>query len=206
LGHDWANALAKIVGQAQNGFDLGNAFGTLGGQLLCNTLGKIDGLEDQIHTGVRVSAAPSRFGPVGTPLTRGKDCTGEKNLPRPNPMGQSVGIRYGVPDFIIGDKPIADDGRSYNEAFLVGDFKWSAKALHDDYAAKHPRQPEQYAAVIGYAHEHTYLHTALFIAGHNSKILPGGRISDKQMRQVKAMLARTLTKQHVLPAVINLVD
>jgi hypothetical protein len=117
-------------------------------------------------------------------------------------------VPYGVPDFIIGDKPIArvEPPASFNEAFLVGDFKWSARALYDDYAAKHPRKPQQFEAVVGYAREHTYMHTALFIVGHNSKILPGGKTSDKQMRGIKAMLARTLTKKHVLPVVIILVD
>ncbi|HWQ92087.1 MAG TPA: RHS repeat-associated core domain-containing protein [Clostridia bacterium] len=201
LGFDWANAISRITREATDGFDMGTLFGEKGQQVLCKTLGKIDGMEDQIHTHVRVSAAPSRFGPIGTPLTRGRDCNDEPGLPKST--GWSVGIPYGIPDFIIGDKPIASvKPRSFNQALLVGDFKWSAKALHDDYAAKQPRKPEQYAAVIGYAKRHTLMHVGLFIVGHNKSTLPGGKASKTEMTRIKTMMGKTLVKQQVLPVVL----
>jgi len=209
LGFDWATSLQNIIAQAANsktpGLTIGRDFGALGARMLCSTIGRIDGLEDQIHSEVRVSAVQSGRGPVGTPLTAGRPCPPGENQPRPR--GWTVGIKYAIPDFIIGDKPIASVApRAFNRSFLVGDFKLSAKALYDDYAAKKPRKPEQFDATIGYAKQHTFMRTALFIIGHNSKALPGGKATKKEMLQVKKLMGRTLVKKGVLPAYIVLVD
>lgn len=196
------------LGGLTDGLEVGNLFGNKAHQLLCfglDEVGASSDVKEMIHSNVRVAAAwtPTMIYP-GMPLTNGRNCTGKN---KPNRTGWSVGVPYGVPDFIIGDKPIEDlKGPVFNQAFTVGDFKWSLKSLHDYYAAKTPREPNQWTAITGYAKKHTYSRTALFIVGHNKKGLLGGAVTSKEKRAILNMMASTLIREGVIPLVVVMVD
>jgi hypothetical protein len=127
------------------------------------------------------------------------------NVPnQPRPIGMTVGVGCGIPDFIIGDKPISRVGPiGYNQAFIVGDFKWSLQAMYDDYARSHPRHPEQFTATIGYAQKHTFMHAALFIVGNDkgkTKLSAGNKAT------LVTLLSKQLVSKQVVPAVVILRD
>jgi len=200
---DWASVLEQIAALPDTALDAGVQFGDIGYGILCQTIGRIPGMQDQIHRQVRVAAESGRGGliRVGDPLTAGFHCP-FSNPNQPRPEKRSVGISYGIPDFIIGDKPI----RSlllgdYNQAFIVGDFKWSLQAMYDDYARQHPRKPQQFSATIGYAQRHTFMHAALFIVvNDNGKTrLPTGKKAT-----LVALLSKQFVSKQVVPVVIIL--
>jgi hypothetical protein len=217
IGGNLGTALMNFVNNTsiKDGLKMGNAFGSLGFKALCGGLdliGAPDQAKELVHREVRVSAVwktSSLFSGAmypGMPLTNGRNCKGKN---KPNRTGWSVGVPKGVPDFILGDKPIQDkrvNHVSFNHAFTVGDFKWSLKALHDDYAAKNPRKPNQWTAITGYAKNHTYSRTALFIVGHNKKGLLGGVVTSNEKSAILGMMADTLITQGVIPLVVVVVD
>jgi hypothetical protein len=109
-----------------------------------------------------------------------------------------------VPDFIIGAQPVASfQGPQYNQSFAVGDFKFSARALYNDYVAKHARKPEQFDAIVAYADNHTYLRTALFVVVRNGKN-PRYGLTPAEMVQTKALLGRKGLTRGVLPVMVVL--
>jgi len=153
-------------------FEGGKNFDRFARDAMCGLVGAIPGFEESVHVGVRIVDKGPR---MGEPITNGKDCSKKASLA--TPRGYTRGLSYSVPDFIVGEQPLAEFGRGgavtrFNESFLVVEFKFSARALYNSYVAKGATQPEQFDAIAAYAGDHTYMHTALFIvvrSGNSAK-------------------------------------
>lgn len=93
--------------------------------------------------------------------------------------------------------------RQYNQSFTVGDFKFSARVLYNDYVAKNARKPEQFDAIVAYAGDHTYLRTALFVVVRNGKD-PRYGLNVVEMTQTKVMLGGKALTRGVIPVMVVL--
>jgi hypothetical protein len=115
---------------------------------------------------------------AGHPRSNGFDC--DDNT--------AQGNCFPHPDFILGSKSPMTRGE---KAFVIGDAKWQATTLN--WYFKNPRRYRQWQAITGFARQHTYSKTTLFITF--------ARGDKRRFEQVK----RQMQKDHAAKGVIVVV-
>ncbi len=191
LGFDFSTA-GDILKNVNSTF-AGRGFGNAGWAALCLTLGKLEGMDDQIHQQVAVL---DKGTDAGDPVSSGSHCGNIRNEPRL--MGVALGRSFSVPDFIIGNSPVASAGPiSYNKTMLVGDFKFTAGTMYRDYVAPGSHK-EQLDAIRMYASKHTYLRTSVFVVLQND-------LSQGQLNSIRNTLGRRMVSKGVIPLMVVIV-
>ena len=122
----------------------------------------------------------------------------------PIAAGLTLNASYSVPDFILGEKPIASLSKTvagYNKTELVGELKSRVSTMYGAYISP-GKQGRQLNAIIQYAKKHTTWRTAVFITIDNDlKRTFGGRMKLYLMNRLIG--AKTIPKG-VIPVVVTL--
>jgi len=146
---------------ALNPLGTGRAFDLAVRLAMCNTIGRIDGIGREINYNVRVVNRGPR---KGDPISAGRNCHG----PNVRVLGQTLGAKYSIPDFIFGTAPLTPPGgrAGMQRTAFDAEVKRRAKTMYDEYISP-GRMRKQLDAILAYSGTHTYTHVAVFIIGKN---------------------------------------